>query len=376
MSGRCETKRVAVVMAGGSGERFWPLSRRHRPKQLLRLTSETDTMLGEAIARVAPLIAQEDIYVVTGKHLVDPIRKARVGVPDENVIAEPLKRNTSGCLAYATAHLLAKYGDDRTLSIAVLTADQTVGDDGAFRETVKAALEAAEEEGALATIGIVPNRPETGYGYIQVAEDAVPLPKHAEGVLVYRVVNIHEKPDRETAEKFLASGRYLWNGGMFFWTIPTFMRELDAVCPQLAQAVRAMTTAMRANDSDEALRIFEKLEDISIDCALMERARNVLVARAEFRWDDVGSWPALDRTLEHDDDGNIALGSPVIVDCKDCIIYNDTQGGDQEMAVAVVGARNLVVVATADGVLVIPKDRAQDVKHAVAELKRREAKQL
>lgn len=376
MPNHSEPRRVGVVMAGGSGERFWPLSRRRRPKQLLRLTSQTQTMLAEAVSRVAPVIPPEDVYIVTGKHLVEPIREARVGLPDENVIAEPVKRNTAGCLVYAAAYLVAKYGEDRPLSMAVLTADHVIRDNEAFCAAVEAALRAAEQEDALTTIGVVPTRPETGYGYVQIPEDNAPLPSFAEGVPVYRVVGFHEKPDPERAKAYFTSGRYLWNIGMFFWTIPAFMAELEAARPGHARAVRAMTAAMRAGDAAEVDRVFEALEDISIDYALMERARNVAVARAEFHWDDVGAWNALDRTLPCDDKRNIALGDPVLVDCEDCIVYNETAGDPHDRAVAVVGARDLVVVATPDAVLVMPKDRAQDVRRAVAELKERNAAQL
>jgi mannose-1-phosphate guanylyltransferase len=380
------TKRVAIVMAGGSGERFWPLSRQRRPKQLLRLCSETETMLGEAVTRLAPLIPPEDIYVATSRHLVDPIRDAGVGVPGANVIAEPCKRNTSGCLAYAAAHLLAKHASadaeiasrdfQRQLAMAIVTADHTIGNPDAFRQTVKATLDAAEREHALAVIGIVPTRPETGYGYIQIPEGSIPVAGLSGDIEVHTVTAFHEKPSQERAEEFIATGRYFWNAGMFFWNVADLMAELEAARPQLAQAVIAMAGALRANDPEAVDRIFATLEDISIDYALMEHARKVLVARAAFAWDDVGAWPALDRTYPHDADGNVLVGNPAAVQCKNCIVYNDAAASGRDIAVAVVGAEDLVVVVAEDAVLVIPKDRAQDVKHAVAELRRRNANQL
>jgi len=371
MTEHARPRRVAVVMAGGSGERFWPLSRWRRPKQLLRLTQEKQTMLEEAVWRVAPLIPPQDVYVVTGEHLVTPIREAGVGVPAENVIAEPCKRNTAGCLAYATAHILAKEGASRTM--AVLTADHVIGDPEAFRKTIRTAMEAAESENALATIGIVPTRPETGYGYIQVNAQHEPLPDYSHDVPVYAVEAFHEKPERGQAEAFVRSGCYFWNGGMFFWRISLFLEALATTAPNIAQAVHAMVAAMRARDEGQVRRVFEKLEDISIDYALMERAPNVIVARADFAWDDVGAWSALDRTRGHDASGNVVVGAPVVIDCKDSIIYNDV-GAD--MAVSVVGMENVIVIAARDAVLVIPKDRAQDVRRAVAELKQRKARQV
>ncbi|MCX5758925.1 MAG: sugar phosphate nucleotidyltransferase, partial [Candidatus Hydrogenedentes bacterium] len=177
------------------------------------------------------------------------------------------------------------------------------------------------------------------------------------------------------AEVFVASGRYLWNGGMFFWRVSDFMGELDAVCPSISEAVRAMARAMRAGDAAEVEHVFEGLKDVAIDVALMERARKVIVARATFPWDDVGSWPALDRTHTSDAAGNVNVGHAILVDSRHCIVYNDTDA-DLPRVVALVGAEDLVVVATRDALLVMPKNRAQDVREVVAELKRRNAPQL
>jgi mannose-1-phosphate guanylyltransferase len=357
-------------MAGGSGERFWPLSRRDRPKQLLRLTQPDATMLHEAVERIAPVIPAEHIYIVTGTHLVDPIREAQVGVPDANVIAEPHKRNTSGAMAYAVAHLLARYdAPPEGISMAVLTADHTIGEPEMFCATVESALRVAEAEPVLATIGMVPTRSETGYGYIQLAERAEPMPESSEGYPVLPVAAFHEKPNKETAESFVASGDFLWNGGMFFWRLSTFLDELDQARPQLAESTRALAEAMQAGDEAKVDVLFAALDDISIDYALMEHARRVVVARAEFPWDDIGAWPALDRALDHDDAGNVTMGDPVVVDTRNSIVYNAP--GAEGMAVGVVGVDDLVVVVTEDAVLVLPKDRAQDVREVVKALKER-----
>lgn len=372
MTDRSSRTRVGIILAGGSGQRFWPLSRKDRPKQLLRLTHPSQTMLHEAVSRVAPIVSPSDCYVVTGEHLVGPIRQAGIGIPEQNVIAEPCKRNTSGALAYAAAFLLARYDDDVTM--AVVTADHLIGDVHRFQATVEAALEAAENHGALATMGVVPSRPETGYGYIQVPEDMEPLEKLTGEVPVYRVSAFHEKPNRERAEDFMNSGRYFWNSGMFFWKVSSFLRELDDERSELAQAVRDMADAFKEKDEKRVRAIFQELEDISIDYALMEHAHNVVVARADFPWDDVGAWPALDRTYRRDSDGNVIEGGAVVIDSHDCIIYNEAASGT--MAVSVIGAEDLVVVVTRDAVLVVPKDRAQDVRYAVEELKKRDAPQI
>ena len=362
--------RVGVIMAGGSGERFWPLSRRLRPKQLLPLTHPEHNMLEEAVARLTPLIEPERIHVITGAHLLEPIRSAGVGIPPENVIAEPCKRNTAGALAYAAAHLLAKYGGDGDqITMAITTADHQIGPGLAFSTTIEAALEAAEAEDALVTLGVTPDRPETGYGYIQATGTPVSLPSGRTDVSVCRVAAFHEKPNRERAEQFLEEGGYFWNSGMFFWRVSTFLKQLEVARPVLADAVREIAEAIGRGDEEAAGTIFANLESISIDYALMEHAEKVLMARADFPWDDVGAWPALYRSMQHDETGNVCVGDPVLVDCEDCIVYNNV--GAEKQAVAVVGMEDVVVVCVEDAVLVMPKDRAQDVRRIVRELEER-----
>ena len=364
-----ETTRVAVIMAGGSGERFWPLSRKNRPKQLLRLTDPMHTMLDQSIACIAPFLPPPQIYVQTGAHLQEAIREAGLPIPRENILAEPCKRNTSGCLAWAAAHMLAQYGGDgRNISMAILTADHAIGDPPLFRATVDAALTAAEGEPVLVTLGIVPARPATGYGYIQVEHGpaAVDTPG---GIPVLSVKAFHEKPTVETAQQYLDADGYYWNSGMFFWRISAFLEELDETRPELSLAVRDMAAAMAGGDERAARRVFEGLENISIDFALMEKARRVAMVPASFPWDDIGTWTALERTRDADASGNVSQGDPVLIDCTNAIVYNADGAG--RMAVSVIGVDGLVVVTTHDAVLVVPKDRSEEVKKAVEELRRR-----
>ncbi len=364
-------------MAGGSGERFWPLSRTTRPKQLLRLTGARQSMLAEAVERISGLIPPEDVYIVTGEHLVESIRAAGVGVPPENVIAEPAKRNTAGCLAYATAYLLAKYGNDLPLDsaeaqsvllVAVLTADHLIEGDNEFRVAVETALSAANAEHALVTIGIEPTRPETGYGYIQIPQDKSPFAGYGPPD-VFPVTAFHEKPDAAKAEDYMKSGRFYWNSGMFFWNVADFMRELSQAGPAYASAVGDMARAMRDGRDARMREVFEGLPAGPIDTVLMEKARKVLVVAAPFVWDDVGAWPSLARTQSCDTKGNLVVGEAVAVDSANCIIYNETEPGAKE--VVVVGAHDLVVVVCDDAVLVVSKERAQDIRAAVAEMRRR-----
>lgn len=368
--------RVAIIMAGGSGERFWPLSRRERPKQLLRLTSPDCTMLEEAIGRIAPQIPAERIFVATSRALVEPIRQAHTLAPAANIIGEPAKRNTAGALAYAAAQMLARFGEENAaqITMAILTADHQIDGAEAFRETVRTALETAEQSGALVTIGIAPTRPETGYGYIEVAEGEAASASAGGAPAVHAVVRFREKPDQAAAREFIATGRFFWNSGMFFWRLDSFLNELAQTSPAHAEATRAMADALRAGDEARVDAIFGGLEDISIDYALLERARHVKVVRATFGWDDVGSWDALERAWPSDGDGNVTHGEPVLIDARNCIVYNEP--GAQRMAVAAIGVEGLAIVVSESGVLVVPKERAQDVKRAVAELKKRGAPQL
>ena len=367
--------RVAVIMAGGVGERFWPLSRRNRPKQLLPLAGPGRTLIEEAVDRITPLIDLERVFVATAEHLREPLLAQNLPIPEENIIAEPVKRNTAGCLVLAAAHMLARF--DRPaeeISMAVLTADHLMGDAERFRETVDAALGAAEAEEILVTIGIPPARPETGYGYIEIPENAQPVFLNPHSVSIFTVERFREKPSLEVAQEYLKTGRFLWNGGMFFWRVSTFLSELDRVGPDLGEATRKLADAVRGDDSALIRSIFEGLENISIDYALMEQARRVAVARAEFEWDDLGAWDCLDRTHPKDRSGNVSVGDPILIDSRDCIVYN-AEGSDRT-AVSVIGAEGLAVVVCSGGVLVVPKDRAQDVRHAVAELKRRGSSQV
>ena len=362
-------------MAGGSGERFWPLSRRDRPKQLLRLTDPDRTLLQEAVDRISPLIPLEQVFIATGRSLQGPIRAAGLGVPDENVLAEPCKRNTAGALAWVAAEMLARFGGDGSdVTLCVLTADHVISGAERFREVVDTAMEAAEREDALVTIGISPSRPATGYGYIEVAAGAPALELSRAEPRVHVVERFCEKPGLREAEEFVSSGRFFWNSGMFFWRVSTFVSELSRARPDLGRAVVEMADALRSGDAERAERVFEALESISVDYALMERARRVLVARGDFDWDDVGAWDALDRALPRDAEGNVAVGEPILIDTRDCVVYNEA--GAETAALAVLGCEGLVIVVCPDGVLVASKERAQDVKQIVARLNERGAAQI
>lgn len=357
-------------MAGGTGERFWPVSRSKWPKQLLKLTHPDKSMLEEAIDRIAPLIPKENIFIVTSQQLVEAITNNCAGVPAHNIVAEPDKRNTSGCIALGNAVISARFSDTppSEISCAILTADHVIKDEEGFRTTVDRALTHAETTGDLVTIGIRPDRPSTGFGYIETSQSTSPN----SGAV--QVVSFREKPDVTTARQFVASGRYLWNSGMFFWNLEAINKGLLQHLPDVGAQIAKMCDdilSAGATDTQSTMKSihdnFLAMPNISIDYGLMERADNVAVVPSAFDWDDVGSWDALPRTRGVSDEGNVAIGACSLIDTQDSIVVNHTDNND--MMVAVVGMQDVVVVTTKDGILVCPKDRVQEVKKAVADIR-------
>lgn len=371
-------KRIAIIMAGGSGERFWPLSRRKRPKQLLELSGSGKTMIEDAIDRVLPLVTMEDIFIITSETLLAPIRETLAALPPENVIAEPAKRNTAPCLALASAIAMAKYdkaGENGSgISAAVLTADHIMRPVEKFRDTVRTAFEYVETHDAIATIGIVPERPETGFGYIETGERFSADRSVAE---IQPVLRFTEKPDIETAKRYVAAGNRLWNSGMFFYRLDTFNNELQAHLPEVGGAIEKMHEAYRGNtvmSLDTALPaiqdLFSALPDISIDYGLMERSGKVTVVKALFDWDDIGSFDSLDRVREKDEKGNIIQGEVSLINTSGTTVINQSSGA--KMVVSAIGLEGMVIVVTDDAVMVCPKDKVQDVKKSVEDLRNRQ----
>jgi mannose-1-phosphate guanylyltransferase len=315
-------------------------------------------MLEEAVRRIEPLVGSDSVAIATTPMLRQPVLDAQL-VPPARVLTEPDKRNTLGALVWAVAHLLP-LGDDT--QVAVLTADHKIGDPEAFRATVDQALQIASERGGIVCLGIRPTRPETGYGYIEFDVDE---PVHIGAQQIgFRSIRFREKPDADLAREFVQAGRFLWNSGMFFFTIGSFVSELDLACPPASQALREIANALQQGDDLLALEAFRSLPNLSIDYALLEKAATVHVVPATFPWDDLGAWDALERSLPTDGDDNVVVGEVLALDCEGSIIYND----NAEQKVALVGVSDLVVVITPDAVLVCPKDRAQEVKRIVGSL--------
>jgi len=341
-------------MAGGAGERFWPLSRWGRPKQLLALDASGQSMIEQAVDRIAPSVATDGVYIATAPQLVAPIRQA---IPGKMILAEPHKRDTAGCMVWFAANILASDPTARqTVSMAVVASDHFISPVSEFHSTIARIWDHVEATGALGTIGIPPTRPETGYGYIEAGNDL--------GNGVKEVKKFREKPDLPTAQAFLAAGNFLWNSGMFFWKLDSLLSEFEKRQPELAAGVTDIADLLRNGRAEEAAMRFSEVPKISVDFAVMESAENVAVAPATFAWDDAGSWDALDRFTPTDESGNVVQGDTVLHETKDSVIY--VEGGP---LVAAMGVSDLVIVSTPDAILVMPKERAQDVKKILESLR-------
>lgn len=348
-----EQQRFGAILAGGSGERFWPLSRRARPKQLLTLPGAHRSLLGEAVERATPLFGTDHTLVLTGPHLVEGVQETCPELPTANVVAEPMPRNTAGALSYLAAWLLAEGNDPASTTVAVMTSDHKIGPIDAFVATASKALSIAEDQPAMVTIGIRPTRPETGFGYIETLDEVE--------TGVFSVKRFHEKPSLDLAQNYVTDGRFLWNSGMFFYRLSTFLQELERAAPAQADAISAMAGHLREGRTEELHRVFSALPSISIDYLLMERAQRVAVVEAAFSWDDVGTWDAFARNLDKDQRGNATHGEVALVRSADCLVYN----ASETHTVALLGVYDLLVVCTDDALLICDQEQAQNVREVV-----------
>jgi mannose-1-phosphate guanylyltransferase len=347
----------AVIMAGGAGTRFWPASRARRPKQLLPLGGGEEALLAATARRLAPLVTEDRILVVTGEHLADATAAALPGVPRDRILCEPAPRNTAPCIAWASA-VIERLDPDAL--VMVLPSDHFIADEPGFRDVLAQALRAAEG-GRVATIGVVPTRPETGYGYIEVGADL--------GDGAKQVVRFVEKPDRARAEAFLAGGKHLWNAGMFFFRAREMRALVEAHLPELATGVARIQEATGKPDARDVLRaVFPTLPSVSIDHGVMEKAAGLAVVPGSFGWNDVGSWESAWELGEKDAAGNALDAGASVVDGKGNLV-RVLGGGRGKKVVALVGVDDLVVVDTDDALLVLPRERAQDVRLVIEALK-------
>lgn len=340
-------KIYGVIMAGGGGTRFWPLSRKAKPKQFLNLSGK-DTMVMDTIKRLCRVADKEDIFVVTGEGFVaSTAEETKEILRADHILGEPAARNTAACIGYAAMEIVKKYGDG---VMCVAASDHFIKDEEEYERVMKMAATLADEKDALVTIGIKPTFPSTGYGYIRSNRNAA-----AEYSEVEEFV---EKPNLETAEEYLASGQYAWNSGMFVWKASVILGYFERLLPDIYECLVKIGDAMGTDLEKKVIQeVYPVIPKISVDYGIMERAKGVLMVEGDFGWNDVGSFDALEEIYEKDENGNVVLANGCLLDTNGCILY-----GDGEKLIATLGVQDLVIAQTKDIILVCDKKRAQDIK--------------
>lgn len=346
---RADAHVYAVIMAGGGGTRFWPLSRRSRPKQFLAVAGAR-SLLQNTWDRALEVVAGVDnVVVVTAADYEALTREQLPDLPAENLLLEPQARNTAPCIAWATAAI--KHHDPGAVAV-VMPADHLIGDQVAYRKCLDTAVAVAREHGALVTLGVPPRYAETGYGYIEAAEP-LSVDGGVDGVDAFRVEQFREKPDLATAEEYVDAGNFFWNGGIFVWTVSSIWSALQEHLPDACGAAERM---IMSSGGEAGAEIYGTMPATSIDFGIMERASNVATVKADFDWSDVGSWAALHEVTDKDDDDNVAFGSLVQVGAAGNLVHAP------EAVVTLLGVEGLTVVHTGDVILVASLERSQDVK--------------
>mgnify|MGYP000911945099 CR=1 FL=1 len=347
-------KTTALIMAGGRGERFWPKSRRSMPKQFLSLTDDGKTMLQLTVERMLPLVAIEDIYICTNKDYRDLVLEQLPDIPKENILYEPISRNTAACIGLGAIHIKKKYDD---AVMVVLPSDHLIKYSSMFINTLKDAIDVAYKNSNLITIGITPDHPETGYGYIKFNPNVC----YGRALKVERFV---EKPNLETAKEYVASEEYLWNSGMFVWKVSSILQKIQEYMPETYHGLLSIFRSIGTENEDHVLeKEYRQFESVSIDYGVMEKTEDIYTIPGAFGWDDVGSWLALERIKKSNEYGNIVTGNVITINSKNCIIEG------AEKLIAIVGVNNLIIVDTEDATLICDKDDAGDIKRVLENLK-------
>ncbi|MFH0882677.1 MAG: mannose-1-phosphate guanylyltransferase [bacterium] len=337
----------AVIMAGGKGTRFWPISTPERPKQLLSLF-DGQTMIEATMKRVESIIPLQNQKIVTIPEQVPLIQQHVKGLDKINFLIEPFAKNTAPCIGLAAVTLMKQ---DPDAIMVVLPADHRIDDEEQFREVLKRAIATVEQRDAIVTIGIKPTRPETGYGYIQYENEEI-----SKGV--HRIVTFAEKPNRDTAIRFLESGEFLWNSGIFVWSAKRIVSEIEDYLPELFAALMEIMAAVGTDEEEGRVRrAYQSIKPISIDYGVMEHTSHSYVVQGSFGWSDVGSWDEIYRISEKNDDQNVLRGQVYTIDTHDSYIISESS-----VPLAVVGMTGVIVVHTDEGILVCPRNRDQEVR--------------
>jgi mannose-1-phosphate guanylyltransferase len=354
-----------AVMAGGGGTRFWPWSRGERPKQILPIVSNR-SMIWETVDRLRPFIAPEKILIVTARSQAENLHREVPQIPENNLLLEPVGKNTAPCLCLAALHIQKK--SPQAVMVA-LPADHFISDRQGFLRTLRTAVKFAATQDVLVTLGVRPSEPETGYGYIQKGE---PLGM-AQGMPVFRAKAFREKPTLPKARAYLRRGDYFWNSGIFIWQAGVFLEAVKKFLPRLYREMMPLQNSLGTPRERRALeKIYARAQSVSVDYGIMEKADNVALLEAQFSWNDVGSWAALGKIWLKDDKGNAlsggttpARGKILAIDSAGCLIRGE------EKLIAVIGLKDTIVVEAGNAILVCPQERSQDVRHVLGELKKR-----
>jgi len=352
--GGCEMKKTALIMAGGRGERFWPKSRKNMPKQFLSLTDDGKTMIQLTVERIRSLVDMEDIFISTNKDYKKLVLEQLPEIPEENILCEPIGRNTAPCIGLGAVHIARKYEDALMM---VLPSDHLIKYTKMFVNTLSDGCSIAEKGPNLVTIGITPDYPETGYGYIKFN------PEISDGH-AFAVDRFVEKPSIEVAKEYLETEEYLWNSGMFVWKVSTILDNMKKLMPDTYKGLKAIQEAVGTEEQEEVLdSTFMEFKSESIDYGIMEKAENIFILPGTFGWDDVGSWLAVERIRKSNESGNVVEGNIITINCRNNII----QGGKK--LIATVGIEDLIIVDTKDATLICDKGSAGDIKKVLENLK-------
>jgi len=348
-----------IIMAGGVGERFWPVSRLDSPKQFLKLYGDK-TLLGYSFDRAKKIVSKDRIFIVTTSDFTDKVKEILPELSEENIISEPVGRNTAPCLGYSVALLLERGGDE---IISVLPADHIIlNEDGFIKEIFNAFDFLSKKEGII-TFGIKPKRPETGYGYI--LKDEKPLPDFP--YKIYNAIKFVEKPNLSKAQEYVRSGRYLWNSGMFVFKASFFMEKFKACLPQIYEGIT--TVLLKTKDSNEFRKTYENFPKISIDYGVMENIKEIYTLEVDIGWDDLGNWLSFENAFDKDENGNIKInGDFLCMDTKNSIIYSD------DALIATMGVKDLVIAKCRNAVLVCHKDKVPELRSLITRLDKEEFK--